>query len=118
MRQIIVITGGIIGIMTLLVLTFTGRQVNKEGLSLTFRLQSRTQVIADSLAESIEPYYTKHATSSVEKIVDRITGNERVAGLGVFDNKGLPVVISNDFPKEALSNALVTTVMDSDEPEG
>ena len=118
MRQFILIIGGVLAAIAFVVIGFAMNQVGKEKLALASRLQSRTQVIADSLAESIEPSYSKYATSSVQKVVDRIASNERVAGLGVFDSRGSPVVASNNLPKEALQQLLMARVMDSDEPEG
>ena len=100
MRQIILIVGGVVVAVVFVVVGFTFKQTNKEELALMSRLQSRTQIIADSLAESIEPSYRKYATSSVQQIIDRITNNERVAGLGVFDSKGMPVAVSNSLQKE------------------
>ena len=118
MRQIIFIVGGVLAAVTFVAIGFAFIQTNKEELVLTSRLQSRTQVIADSLAESIEPFYSKQATTSIQKVVNRMTDNERVIGLGVFDNKGVPVVISSDLPKEAENLPLIARAMDSDEPEG
>ena len=118
MRQIILIVGGVVVAVVFVVVGFTFKQTNKEELALMSRLQSRTRIIADSLAESIEPSYRKYATSSVQQVIDRITNNERVAGLGVFDSKGMPVAVSNSLPKETLQELLVARVMDSNVPEG
>ena len=118
MRQVILITVGVLATVAFIIVGLTRNYTGKEELALTSRLQSRTQVIADSLAESIEPSYSKRATSSVQNIVDRIAGNERVIGLAVFDNKGLPIVVSNDLPNEVILSPLVEKVMNSNEAEG
>src|SRR3989344_4345017 len=118
MRQVILITVGVLATVAFIIVGLTRNYTGKEELALTSRLQSRTQVIADSLAESIEPSYSKRATSSVQNIVDRIAGNERVIGLAVFDNKGLPIVVSNDLPNEVILSPLVEKVMSGNEAEG
>ncbi|HVU80238.1 MAG TPA: trehalose-6-phosphate synthase [Candidatus Paceibacterota bacterium] len=118
MRQLVLITGGVLAAIALIVMGLTFTQANKEELALTSRLQSRTQVIADSLAESIEPFYGSRATTSIEKVVERTTSNERLAGLGVFDNAASPVIVSDGVPEEAILTPLIERVMDSDEAEG
>jgi len=118
MRQLILITGGVMLAIALIVGIFAFYQVHREKLSLSADLQYRTQVLADSLEESIEPSFADHATSSVQRIVDRIAGNERVEGLGVFDSAGEPVAVSDALSAEVPYSALITTAMDSDKPAG
>lgn len=112
------ITSGVIAIVAFITIGFAFNQANTEELALASRLQSRTQVIADSLGESITPLYTKQETASIEKIVERTTANERIAGLGVFDNNGAPVTTSKNFPGDTQISSLTARVMDNDEPEG
>ncbi len=117
MRKIILILAGVVVIAMLVVIGFTFNQANTEELALASRLQSKTQILAESIAESIEPSFNKQATTSVQKIVNRIAGKERIVGLGVFDSKGGSVVSSEDFPEE-VPHHLLERVMDSDEPSG
>jgi len=92
-------------------------QVNREQIELTARLQSRSQVLADSLAESIGSSYNARATSTTQRIIDKFVSNERLAGLGVFDNVGSIVATSKDLPLMD-DSTFITTVMDSDESQG
>ncbi|HEY4516689.1 MAG TPA: trehalose-6-phosphate synthase [Candidatus Paceibacterota bacterium] len=92
-------------------------QANREQVELTARLQSRSQVLADSLAESIGSSYNARATSSTQRIIDKFVSNERLAGLGVFNNSGLIVATSKDLPLMD-DTAFITGVMDSDESQG
>lgn len=117
MRQVYLITGGVILAVSLVVALFALNQANQEQIELTSRLQSRSQVLADSLAESIEPSYNTRATSTTQRIIDRFVSSERLAGIGVFDNLGTVAAASKDLPLPP-DGMLVATVMDSDEPQG
>ena len=117
MRQVFLITGGVVFVASLIVGFFAMNQVNQEQLELTSRLQSRSQVLADSLAESIARSYNSGATSTVQKIIDRFTSSERLAGLSVFDSSGVIVAGSENMPLPE-DKKLIITVMDSDEAGG
>lgn len=117
MRQVLLITTGVVIAVSLIVGLFGLNQVNEEQLELTSRLQSRSQVLADSLAESIEPSYNSGATTTVQRIIDRFVSSERLAGLGIFNNTGSIAASSSDLPIPT-DPKFVTAVMDSDEPRG
>lgn len=117
MGKIYAITGGVVLAISVLVGLFALNQANQEQIELTTRLQSRSQVLTDSLAESIEPSYNARATSTVQRIVDRFASNERLAGLGVFDGTGARVAASQDLPLPD-DAGFIATVMDSDESAG
>ena len=118
MRQVILITGGVVLVVGLIVGLFSLNQASQEQIELTSRLQSRSQVLADSLAESIEPAYNTRATSTVQRIIDRFVSSERLAGLSVFDSSGAMVAGSANVPLSEDGGELVATVMDSDEAGG
>src|SRR3989344_8516782 len=117
MRQILLIVGAAVLVVSLVVGFFAMSQANQEQLELTSRLQSRSQVLADSLAESITPSYNSRATSTVQKIIDKFTSSERLAGISVFDSSGAIVAGSENMPLPE-DGKLITTVMDSDEAGG
>ncbi len=117
MRQILLIIGALVFVVSLIVGFSAFSQVNREQIELTARLQSRSQVLADSLAESIGPSYTTGATSTVQRLIDKFVSNERLAGLGVFDNTGAVVATSKDLPL-VNDERFITDVMDSDESHG
>lgn len=118
MRQILAITGIAIIVFSLVVGGFALNQANQEEIELSSRMQSRTQVLADSLAESIGPSYLRNATTTVNSIVNRFVSNERLAGLAVFDNEGAIVAQSENLPSEIIAPTTVAAVMDSDESDG
>ena len=117
MRQILLIVGAAVLVVSLVVGFFAMSQANQEQLELTSRLQSRSQVLADSLAESITPSYNSRATSTVQKIIDKFTSSERLAGISVFDSSGAIFAESENMPLPE-DGKLVATVMDSDEAGG
>ena len=117
MRQILLVIGTLVLAVSLIVGFSVLSQVNREQIELTARLQSRSQVLADSLAESIGSSYNARATSTTQRIIDKFVSNERLAGLGVFDNVGSIVATSKDLPLMD-DSTFITTVMDSDESQG
>ena len=112
MRQIALVTAAVIGAVSLIAAGFTLTQANQEQLDLTARIQSRGQLLADSLAESITPAFRSYATSSVQSVIDKFATEERIEGLGVFDTNVSPVAVSSNLPMEASSASVVSTVMD------
>jgi len=117
MRQVLLVVGAAVVVVSLVVGFFAMSQANQEELELTSRMQSRSQVLADSLAESIEPAYNTRATSTVQRIIDRFVSSERLAGLSVFDSSGVLVAGSSGMPLPA-DGKIIATAMDSDEPGG
>lgn len=118
MRQIWMITGGAILIFSLMVGGFALNQANQEEIELSSRLQSRTQLLADSLAESIGPSYRANATTTLASIVNRFVSDERLVGLAVFDNAANAIALSEGIPEKTVERTAIETVMDSNEPDG
>ena len=104
MKHIILITLGAIFAVSLIVFGFTYSQVNQERLTLSADLQYRTRLLSDTLKESIEPSYSRNSTSTLQRIVDKFADKERIIGLGVFNNRGIPLASSKDMPKRVTEN--------------
>src|SRR3989338_5587031 len=117
MRQILLITGGVMLAIALIAGSFTFYQANREEVGLSADLQYRTRVLADSLAESIEPSLVQGSRIGVQKIVDKIAGNERISALWVFDSSGQVAAYSGTV-SDVSGSALAIQVMDSGEPYG
>ena len=117
MRPVLLITSSVVVAISLVVGYFTISQADKEQLTLTSRLQSRAQVLSESLAESIEPAFNMPSTSTVQRIIDHFVSSERLAGLGVFDSSGTLVAGSANMPMSE-DEKFITTTMDSDEANG
>src|SRR3989338_41920 len=98
MRQVLLVTGGVVLAVSLIVGLSALNQANQEQIELTSRLQSRSQVLPDSLSESIEPSYNPPATSPTQRTRGRFVSSERLSGIGVFDNAGTVVAAPEDLP--------------------
>ncbi|KKW20333.1 MAG: Alpha,alpha-trehalose-phosphate synthase (UDP-forming) [Parcubacteria group bacterium GW2011_GWF2_50_9] len=119
MRHIILITLGAIAAVSAFVLGFTYNQANEERLNLSADLQYRTRLLADSLKESVEPNFARNSTSTLQRIVNRFTDRERIAGIAVFNNRGIPLAISKDMPRRVIDNPdFVFIALDKNEPTG
>lgn len=90
MRQVQLIVGGaIIGLVAIIGL-FTLSQANREELALSSDLQYRTRTLADSLVESIEPSFNASATSTAQRVIDRLATRSQLVGVGVFGTSTAP----------------------------
>ena len=118
MRQIAILTAAAIGAVCIIAGLFTLSQANQEQLNLTATLQSRTQLIADSLVDTVTPAFRSYATTTLQSTVDKFATEERVAGLGVYDVNAAPVALSSDLPSGVGDQSVITTSMDSDQAAG
>lgn len=118
MKQFFSIIAIVISIVCLVVIGFTIRQVNESQTSLENDLQLRTALLADSLKESIRPSYLNNATSTIQTILDKFAGRERLLGLAVYDNEGALFATSLDLPSElAQIHVMPEKAMDADDIE-
>ena len=119
MRQILLITLGAIAAVSLIVFGFTYNQVNQERLNLSADLQYRTRLLSDSLKESVEPNFARNSTTTLQRIVDRFTDRERIIGIAVFNNRGVPLAASKDMPKRVIDNPdFVFRALDTNAAQG
>lgn len=118
MRQVIYLVTLVIVVISAIAAVFTLNYASDEEVELTARLQSRAQILSESLAESIGPSYSTHATTTLQRIVDRFADRERTAGIAVLDTSGQRVAASETFPTEALTLQFINTAMNSGEPQG
>ena len=120
MKYIFTIIGSVVLAVSLVAVGFTLRQVGQERTTLTTNLEQRASLLADSLKESVEPYYANYSQpsfqSSVQKVVDKVAKRERLAGIALYDNKGVLLATSSGLPKDIIENTkIVTEAMDSNE---
>jgi hypothetical protein len=118
MWRILGITAAVVAAVSLIIAAFTFNQANQEQLNLSSDLQYRTRILSDSLTDSVTPALTARATSTAQSIVNRISKNERVVGLGVFDRSGLELAVSPSFPADVAGSGFVSNALDKDTPEG
>ncbi|HEV3245084.1 MAG TPA: trehalose-6-phosphate synthase [Candidatus Paceibacterota bacterium] len=117
MRQIATLTAAVIIAVTLIAGLFALSEANDTQVNLSATIQSRTQVVADSIAGTVAPALRADATSTVRTTLDKLSGEERVAGVGVYDVTGNPIAFSSNMPSNVTSQTIITTSMDSDQPQ-
>jgi trehalose 6-phosphate synthase len=115
MKQIVLITAGVLAVISFLVIGFTYDQAADERVKLTSDLQYRTRVLADSLQQSVEPSYISNSTTTMKRIIDRFADRERLIGLGVYNSSAQSVATSSALPQNVSRLAIIETAMDSDD---
>ena len=118
MKYIFTIIGSVVLVVSLVAVGFTLKQVDQERTTLTTNLGQRASLLADSLKESVEPYYANSLQpsfqSSIQKVVDKFANRERLAGIALYDNKGNLLATSSGLPQTIIENTkIVTETMDS-----
>lgn len=119
MKQIGIAISVIIAIVTLITLSFTFNQVEDERQRLQIDLQHRSSIIAENLAENIEPNFINKPSGLVQANLESFTDNERFSGLAVYNNKGDLVAVSPQSQKNLKgSQKIIETAMDEDRAFG
>ena len=101
----------IVGV-TLVALLFAYWEVKAEKRALRSDLQSRAELLADSLAQSVELLLPKRSRKQLQILVDRFGNRERLAGVVVFDEAGRPIAASSRLadglgnPPDAVQQAI------------
>ncbi|MFA5095321.1 MAG: trehalose-6-phosphate synthase [Candidatus Paceibacterota bacterium] len=118
MKYIFVIIGSVVIAVSSVALGFNLSQVDEERATLTTNLEQRASLLADSLKESVEPYYANSSQpsfqNSLQKVVNKFANRERLAGIALYDNKGTLLATSSGLPKTIIENTkIVAEAMDS-----
>ena len=117
MKQIFLFVIAVVGLVTGVVLALTFIEVREERVALVEDLAYRTQFRAEGLRESIELSYVDNSTEALQRLVDRFTDRERIAGIAVYDSSGTAVALSANLPSDVLQVKYVGEAMDSDSPK-
>src|SRR3990167_8218588 len=117
MKQIFIFVIAVIGTVTAVALTLTFLEGREERVALSEDLAYRTQFRAEGLRESIELSYIDNSTEALQRLVDRFTDRERIAGIAVYDSSGAAVVLSANLPSAVLQVRYAGEAMDSDSPK-
>lgn len=118
MRQVLLITFGVIMGISLLAFGLTFFQVQQERFALSADLQYRTRILAESLNESIEPAYANYATNTLNRITTSFAGRERLVGVSIYDTAGNSVIRPDDIPEELDFGRLIERAIATDQPNG
>ena len=93
-------------------LLFAYYQVKTERRALRNDLQNRAQLLADSLAQSVELLLEKRSRKELQVLVDRFGNRERLAGVAVYDERNRALVMTTGLadrfakPTETVLNAM------------
>ena len=119
MRQILVALLILLVTISLIAFVFTINQVSRESQRLETDLDRRSILLAESLRETIEPNFINNSNEYLQNIVEKFGNSERLAGLGIYDNKENIVAVSSSLPGEiAQSQIIAADAMDEDKANG
>jgi len=119
MKQIVAALLVIICIIGLIVIAFTVNQVAEEEQRLKSDLQYRSTLLAESLKETVEPNFINKSENYLQDVVVKFTDKERLAGLGIYDNKNQIIAASSTIPGATSSaTQIVANAMDEDKVYG
>ena len=89
----------IVGV-TLVSLLSSYIEVRGERRRLRRDLERRAEVLGESLAGNVEPYLQRQSPRELERIVERFSHREQLAGVAVYNNQSDAIALSSDLPKE------------------
>ena len=81
--------------VTVVSLLFAYSQVKAEKRSLRDDLQHRAEVLADSLAQSVEPLIQKRPRKELQNLVERFGNRAHLAGVSVYDESGQSLAMTS-----------------------
>jgi trehalose 6-phosphate synthase len=85
--------------VTLVSLLSSYIEVRAERRHLRGDLERRAEVLGESLAGNVEPYLQRQSPRELERIVERFSHREQLAGVAVFNKQSEPIALSSDLPK-------------------
>jgi len=103
---------------SVIVFGFTFFQAHDQRASLILDLEYRTQLLAESFKESIEPVYIANSVTSLQKILNKFADKQRLMGIVVYDSKGVVVASSAGLPEKIVNESSPAQVMDADNASG
>lgn len=119
MKQIVIALLVIVSTIASIVVVFTINQVNNEQERLNNDMVYRSTLLADSLKEVIEPNFIYKSKPSLQYVIDKFTDKERLAGLGIYDNKVNTIAASYTIPNATSSaQQIIADAMDADKANG
>jgi trehalose 6-phosphate synthase len=70
-------------------------QVNSEKRRQERDLERRAELLGDSLAVNVEPYFEREAYRELQRFVQRFGNREHLAGIAVYDQSGAAVAVTS-----------------------
>ncbi|HYL93280.1 MAG TPA: trehalose-6-phosphate synthase [Alphaproteobacteria bacterium] len=84
-------------------------EVRAEKRSLRRELERRADVLAESLAGNVVPYMDRRSPRELQRIVERFSNREHLAGVAVFDSQSAPIALPSGLPKPSSSELNAVT---------
>jgi alpha,alpha-trehalose-phosphate synthase [UDP-forming] len=87
----------IVGV-TLVSLLSSYYEVRSERRHLRQELEGRAEQLGESLAGNVESYLQRQSPRELQRIVERFSHRQGLAGVGVYDKQGHPISLSSGLP--------------------
>lgn len=98
---------------------FAYYQVRVARRSLRGELQRHASLLAEGLGEALVPGLDSGSSKDLRQVVERFGNRERLAGIAVFDSRGLPLAVTSGLDARlANMSRVVPQVLASKAPHG
>jgi alpha,alpha-trehalose-phosphate synthase [UDP-forming] len=74
-------------------------EVRSERRGLRKDLERKAEVLGESLSGNVEPYVERQSSHELERIVERFSHREQLAGVAVYNNKSEAIALSSGLSK-------------------
>ena len=106
-------------VISTIVVLFTVLQVRQEKERMSLDLERRAAVLGESLKEAVEPLVEKGRLDRLQKIVEKFSNRERLAGIAVYDVQDRLVASTSELtPHLRTPPPSVVTAMNADQEDG
>jgi trehalose 6-phosphate synthase len=86
--------GSLILGITLVSLLSSSFEVSSEIRGQRRELERRAEVLGESLAENIEPYFEKGSYKELKRLVERFSNRQHLSGIAIYTRQGEPIAIT------------------------
>jgi trehalose-6-phosphate synthase len=87
--------------ITIVTFIVARNQVRSEKHGLRADLERRSEILAESLQESVEPVIQKGSTSQLRRLVERFGNREHLEGVAIYDANGKVTAVSSKLDTDA-----------------
>ena len=105
--------------ITIVTFIVARNQVRSEKQGLRADLERRSEILAESLQETVEPVVQKGSTSQLRRLVERFGNREHLAGVAIYDAGGKATAVSSKLDADAETPpSVVAKSVEADKPVG
>src|SRR5712671_880224 len=87
--------------ITIVTFIVARNQVRSEKRGLRADLERRSEILAESLQETVEPVVQKGSTSQLRRLVERFGNREHLAGVAIYDANSKVMAVSSKLDTDA-----------------